>query len=365
MRDIKGRSIAQSKFLALLLVGTMATGLLLRWRMTGASFDWLHGLDLRRAHSHLGFYGVLFPAAWLYASSGRGGGDEPWVPGGRLLTGYFLLALMSGVAFLVQGYGLVAISISTAILGVWLLFAWKNRQYRRLFERDWLASAPLAILFSAALIPIVAVLTRRDPALANQFARTFLTLLLFGVFVPSALRSVGASAPHAFGWLVSICAGAVYLTGLFPHPLMGFGLVWIAYRVFIGIKKKSEFSVFFRQSELRLHLLWMGFALGLGLTGFGILPHTYFIAIAGVHYLVLGPMLMTLGCHRMKLEIPGLIRGFYELSLIVMVTAIALQGIWISRFLMLQRIAAVSGTSLVISMLLAIFASARSKRGER
>jgi len=49
---------------ALFLLATMAIGLLLRWQMAGLG-EFAGSPHLRRTHSHIGFYGFLFPALWL------------------------------------------------------------------------------------------------------------------------------------------------------------------------------------------------------------------------------------------------------------------------------------------------------------
>ena len=203
------------------LLATIAIGLLLRWQLAGRELiPVLSQLDLRRAHSHLGFYGVLFPISWCMLSR-----HLTWVPGKRLLVVYFSFTVSSIAGFLAGGYGVLAKASSTGILALWLWFAWKNRaSVKGLFARSWLACLPVAILTSAALIVAVAVASKHSTALASQLARSFLTVLLIGAFVPSALDLIGRARLPAIVWLLASFASAAFLTGLASGAWMGSGL---------------------------------------------------------------------------------------------------------------------------------------------
>lgn len=327
------------------LLATIGVGLLLRWEMAGASFPWIQNLDLRRAHSHLGFYGVLFPATWIYWN-----GRKKWVPHGLSLFAYMLLVVTSTLAFLWQGYGLISIAASTGILAIWLSFAWKNRPGRRILQADWSATASLAIVGAAVMIPFVAKTTHHDPALANQLAHAFLTLLLFGAFVPAMLEALGIKAPRAWTWLLATGFSAAYLTELSTHPVFGLGLLFLAASLLRGL-----FAHGFTRHR-GLMTLWALFAASLGSVGLGLFPYSHFEAIAGIHFLVLGPLLMTFATVRLRVRPRAWLEFSYQASLLTMVSAILLQGWLSSAFMQMQKLAAVSGSALVALILITLFA---------
>lgn len=338
---------------------TALLGLALRWQMAGASIPWLSGLDIRRAHSHLGFYGVLFPATWITLSSLGSN-----TPGRRTFFFYCGFALLSTVGFLFWGYGILAITSSTAVLFVWLHHAWKNQSHQRLLSRNWMGASALSIYISAILIGAVAISTRTQPELANKLARSFLTLLLFGVFIPSALNTFTRHAPVAITWFFGIVSGAIYLTELSTHWFFGVGLVSVGleisralWKTHIDERQKNQYQI-----DRRILCLWAIFAGSLIATGLGLLPYSYFSAIAGIHYLILGPLLMTFAITHLRLELGSVLRMIYEGSFLTMVASIALKAVAPQHFQELQHLAAISGSLLVISMILIIIRSVATRK---
>jgi hypothetical protein len=293
------------------LIATVLLGLWFRWQLAG----WVpvaDGLDLRRAHSHLGYYGVLFPLSWML-------GARRVAPRSGILLVYFGLCALSAAAFLEEGYGPVSRAASAGILLVWLAQAWRGRA--GLWRRDWRACAPGATVLAAALIGAVARVNGTDPGLAQALARLFLTVLLLGAFVPAALGAAGAAPPRPLAWLaLTLCAG-VRLTGLGLAGPAGGALTALAGAALLDALFGRRAA--WRPGEGRLRLSWAAFALGLvgaGLSG-APLPHP--LAIAGIHFLVLGPLLLTLVAAR-GWSAPGApLRLAYEGTVVAMCGAIA------------------------------------------
>lgn len=338
--------------LAVFLIATLITGVVFRWQITGISPAWTAGLDLRRTHSHLGFYGVLFPATWiLFKSIGA------WAPAKALLFFYGACVVLSGIGFLFWGYGGLSIAGSTGVLVVWLIFAWKTRPSAKPNLPPWLIVSSLSILATTGLIAVVAFLTRKDPAAANQVARCFLSVLLFGVFLPPALHRLGCPIRRPILWLIATLMASLHLTGLSRHlnlepyhGVFGLGLIWISIEIL-----RSIATSFSRESSRtppvrRLLIYWVLLALGLGATGAGLLPHSHFFAIAGIHFMFLGPLLMTFGLVHLGLRPPLPLQWVYEGSLLTMVTAISLQGTASGHALHPHLISAISGSSLMLSL---------------
>jgi len=262
------------------LVLAVVIGAILRAVFAGVPLPFGSFPELRHAHSHLGYYGVLFPLAWWAWI--QGGPRPP----GRILTAIYGLAVLAAtIGFAREGYGFTAIVASTVVLLVWLTSAW--RALPRLRElRSWYAVAAPAIVGSAITIPLVAINFQRDPAFSSELVQLFLTLLLFGVIVPAALAVRQAPPPLAPLWaLGTVCAALA----LGPWPTMP----TLAGSVLLGL--------LLLQAGYRLRApwdqraLWLGLGAGLIVFGLGLVVESHAVGVAGLHYAVLGPVLVSLG----------------------------------------------------------------------
>ena len=258
------------------LLGTVALGVVLRWQLAGQPLWVWDFAQLRHAHMHLGYYGVLFPLLWWTLAEQ----DEP-TPALGWTALYGMAVGLSTVGFAFQGYGPVSIAGSTAVLAVWLVGAWGLRGQLR---GRWLSGIPLAIVLASAAIPAVAVITPRDLALATSLVHAFLTLLLLGAFVPALFSRL--RLPHRRGYLVLVLGAALYL-GPLPHlataiptVLLGLLLALLPLRAKLGLDEKA---------------LWLLSGMGLVGVGVGLLPNDPRTAVAGLHLLLLGPVLLGLG----------------------------------------------------------------------
>ncbi len=340
----------------ILFFGTLAAGLVFRAQLAG----WIvldPGFELRRAHSHLGFYGVLFPVSWyLWNEKAKG------LPNGWPLLLYFALAAASGIGFFIQGYGPFTIAASTGVLFVWLAIAIRNFSFDDVRRRSWLSVMPTAIFMASLLVGTVAVMNRRDPALASRLARTFLSLLLFGGILPAVISSLGGAAPRAGVWLLASLAAGISLTGAHSHPFFSIGLIALGGLILASFWRSPPHS---NPLSSRACWHWRIFAVGLMATGASLLPHHHSAAIAGVHYLVLGPVILSFAA-----KIPGFrpsrIENLaYELSVIAMVATIGLQQEVPGAYLQLQKLSAVFGALVVASALFSALKGATRKRSRR
>ncbi|MEM6732542.1 MAG: hypothetical protein AAF658_13370, partial [Myxococcota bacterium] len=164
---------------------TLALGVWMRWALTGSTrlpFEFAH---LRHAHSHLGYFALLFPLAW----GGWSAAGAP-VPGRAALVLYAFATCVSFVGFTLAGYGPVSIAGSTVVAIVWLWSAWPLLPRIR-HLRDPLGGVPLGIVLALACVPPIAAILRSDPSLAQALVSTFLAALLFLVVVPSAFAAFG------------------------------------------------------------------------------------------------------------------------------------------------------------------------------
>lgn len=260
---------------------TLLLGLILRAFLAGSG--WLPGdfRHLRHAHTHLGWYGALFPLLFTALQH-----RKLWVPGPRAMAVYWLAVAVSTVGFVRAGYGIDAIAGSTAVLAVWLTLAWKNRRLLALRRTDWLAAVPVLLPLAALSIPPVAVTLRRDPALAARWVQTFLSLLLFGSVLPVALDRGRLRAPPGGMWLLATLGAAAWfgvVGGLWLQPavvLLGgllVGSAWVS-----------------RLARLDLRVLTGLMGGGLVAVGTGLVSADPAMAVAGIHLAVLGPVLVGL-----------------------------------------------------------------------
>lgn len=265
--------------LAVALLGTVIVGAGLRWALVGVvSLPAPFG-HLRHAHSHLGYYGLLFPLAWL----GWQAAGAP-MPGGRVLGAYAACTAAAFIGFAFAGYGPVAIAASTLIAVIWLYsVAPLVRRMARL--HDPLGAVPLGLVVSLACVPPIALNLRRDPALAAGFISSFLAGLLFVVIIPSVLAARRISPGPWPLLLVAGGLGAAAL-GVAPSTPARAGLV-----IYAGLLLVPVFA-----ARLASHarLVWLPVSAGLLAMAVGVLPDSRPVALGAIHFLILGPILATL-----------------------------------------------------------------------
>ncbi|MBL8921398.1 MAG: hypothetical protein JNJ54_21240 [Myxococcaceae bacterium] len=262
---------------------TLALGAVMRLSLAGLLTLPLDFHHLRHAHSHLGAYGVLFPLAFL-AWRARG---AP-VPGARESLAYALATTLAFAGFLRAGYGPEAIVGSTIVGASWLASAFRLRAAVRRFD-DPLALVPPGIVAAMACVPFIALTLRRDPALAQQLVATFLGALLLVVVTPSALASLGVRAWPTPLLTVAGLAGAAAL-GVWPSPVARLGLALYALWLASAARERSL--------GWSIRLSWLLVGLGLLAMAAGVVPNARPAVIGAIHFLVLGPVLLSLAPRR-------------------------------------------------------------------
>lgn len=231
---------------------------------------------VRHAHTHAGYYVVLFPLAWIawHRLGAR-------APGPRLSTLYGAAGLCAVVAFALRGYALASIAASTVVGGVWLAAALRARGT----TRGWLRVTPAGVALAVLFVPPIGVLTRRDPALAQSLVQSFLSVLLLGVMVPTSLATLRAPSPPPALWGALALLGAGFLGALPWGPL---GIALSVLGLLLG---RAAWGA---RAPRPLRLAWLLTALGMMLLGMQGAPPPAHRAIAAVHALVLGPIVVTL-----------------------------------------------------------------------
>lgn len=260
------------------LVGVLLLGGALRLQLAGVSLDGLAFWHLRSAHSHLAWYGLVFPLVWLaWRGTGVGGVRPVWA------WIYGAATVLATLAFAWSGYNPISIAASTVVLLVWL--GWSLPLLPRLIRNDWAGIAGPSVLAAATAIPAVAVLSKRGDPMAPELVQAFLAWLLLGVALPAALHRLRTPAPPA--WVAAplvLAAGAAVgpwpvLPARVALLILGAGIVVLA-----AMTRASRIE--------RAALALVG--VGLSLLAVRVLPDTHYVAIAGLHFAALGPIAFTL-----------------------------------------------------------------------
>ena len=266
--------------IACALLGTLTLGLWLRWSL-GETWDLTRDLSrLQHAHAHLGYFGLLFPLAWL---GWRPSGVQPFGPGALLCYALCTTLTCLGVAFF--GYGPVTI-MGSALIAAFLIWSSLGLFLGGHQADDPLVVVPWGVLVSLlCVLPIIMSLRSDNIPLAHDFASTFLAGILLLVIIPSAMagrRLTVGPWPILF---TTGLLGALFL-GVVEHTIARIGL--FAYAVLMITLTRSS------KLEMHTRITWGVIATGLGLIALGVLPNTRTVALGTIHFLILGPVLATL-----------------------------------------------------------------------
>jgi hypothetical protein len=235
--------------------------------------------NLRHAHSHLGYFGLLFPLAWL-----GWGAAGVRIPGRGALWAYGVSTGITTLGFLQGGYGLVAIVGSSVVAGFWLWSALPLLPRMRDLQ-DLLGLVPIGIVAALVAVPPIALTLRSNPDLAHGLVSTFLSALLFLVIIPSALAGRAVKVAPWPVFLVAGAAGALFL-GVAPN-----GVTRAAFLGFAGLMLRPALA---DALEPHLRAVWALVSLGLAAMALGLIPNIRPVALGATHFLILGPVLGTL-----------------------------------------------------------------------
>lgn len=319
---------------------TLVIGLALRWDAAVGLIS-SHGLqwaNLRHAHSHAGYYGFLTLAWWMVEreSALR---IERW-----LFLTQTLASSAAVVAFALLGYVPFTIVLSTVVAVSWLYVAIRHSR-RRQPGNAWLDCALPGLCFAVLLIPGVALTARRDFALSRDLAHVFMAQMLLTVFVPAAWQARGLKrtvSPLGFACLA--LASSVHLIFGDPTPAV-LTVATISFALVI------TWALISQPLSSALRAAWLLVPVSLVLHAFVPNLHGFAWRIAGLHALILGPVVSSLAGRARCDLIPAAVKGAYVSSLIVMAYSIvAPEHLWPARPL---TSTAVASTVFVLSALVA------------
>lgn len=261
---------------------TMLLGLALRFDLSDGvlATAGLAYADVRHAHSHVGFYGALTLAWWLLARR-----RDLALMGSRATSIYLGVVLVTSTLFLLMGYAPPTIVLSTLVAGFWLVAAWRVWRDPR-HRDDWIALAPWGIALGMALIPVIALTARRDFALSRDLAHVFIGVMLLVTFVPVALSSLRVPRAHAPPFAIAGALGTAHVvfSDRLPWPL---GLTLSISGLLLALALRPLSGPWW------LVAAW--WLLPAGLVLMGVVPplQQEGVRVAALHFLVLGPLLLT------------------------------------------------------------------------
>lgn len=338
---------------------TMLLGIVLRFALAGwvawPTWTGLQFAHLRHAHSHLGYYGVLFPLLW-WAWHALGPSLSRWET-----WSYSAACWVSLVSFAWAGYWWLSIAASTAIGVVWLRHAYVHRVLSR--RSDGFAPGPVAVVVACCFVPPIAVFTRRDPALAQALVHTFLGVLLLGLMAPAALATLRLRALpwglSSWTYLTLSLISAMHLGGMDRAPLP---LATVGLGVVLAVQAQQPDHTGNRL-PWTLRLGWWALAAGFITYGLGVLPRGAQVSVAGVHFAILGPLLVTFarahaGLDQRWLEAAWLsLAGFLCGTLVLQDLGLGLAVRWLN--------VASAGAGMALWLLLCMFAWQRRAASSR
>lgn len=323
-------------FAIVCLILTMLTGVILRLSFAGVDTGFLKKLDLRQAHSHLGFYGFLFPMIWVLLRS-----RSFWIPQGGLALFYKVSVAVSFFAFLVQGYGAASHAASILVLLIWLVFSIKNLKNQHPMKKSWDGAIPVSVILATMFVAAVAISAARGfDNLAFKFVRGFLTVLAYGVFLPSILSRFLPMKVPAWLWILGTLGLAVFASDIFPVKMFAWGPLALSAILFLGIRKTIQSPFTYWSVRSIVYILLLSFSLIL--FAFEALKNTHFITVSGMHFLILG----TIVGHFLIFQ-KFAAQLFYDLVVGTMVVALLLMEFFSQYFIYWQWIAAGSGAALM------------------
>lgn len=175
------------------LITLMLIGILMRLQFAGLLPKELSMLQLRQAHSHLGFFGVLVPMTWMINQTFSVNSKY-----NNILYFYVGLVITSFFSFLDSGYNVISHIASGLIFGIWIFTLFK-------IESHDLVQLPEKFMNSILLICSLAMVIIGRKFFPNltvdKLAHGFVFNLLFLIITPSVVKKIVGSFQQKTLWL--------------------------------------------------------------------------------------------------------------------------------------------------------------------
>lgn len=324
------RLILQKSPRATLYLGIVLTvlfGILLRLQFAG--FDILNTrFDWYRVHTHLGYYMVLMPAIFIFSLSQK----KIW---SRL---YWWVAIITLMTFFFQGYSVLAKILSGIVVSFWFVgLNSKKPQDTNIWSLIPKYGLYLSTVFLALVIVLPKFSNEWEP---SQLAKGFLSTLLIGVIIPHAISLTVKSEKmlSCYLYLISSFCYSLYIIHILPAPIAVLSSLLMI------------FCLIGPRMHLKMPSFWVLVFLGLLIHPFIPKNLVYQTTISGLHFIFLGPVLMSLFSELFKRN--GLI---YFLSVAIFSTLIFSLALWPSYFSQINAYIALCGGLILTLLVFAIY----------
>lgn len=267
------------------LLVTLTLGIIYRLQFAGIHFSLFDHKNLHQAHTHMGFYGAL---AGLVMAQKIFSSHTILKPMWKFIF-YTALLLLSFLGFFWDGYNLLTKILSFFIFLIWLIDSYEEFSKAQDKSSDWNATSFYTLIAAIGFLGLI-VFHRVFPMGLDidKLVKGFLLILLAGHFTPKAMSKLQFKAPNSAVWLILelVAAFGIIIKGF--ESLTSLALCLIGLLVFL--KQAPGTFHFQRQTwPVRLWLLH-----GLLLFPFNFFYDSHFVAIAGIHFWILGPITVSL-----------------------------------------------------------------------
>lgn len=264
---------------------TFSLGLIYRLQFAGIHFSLFDHKNLHQAHTHIGFYGAL---AGLVMAQKVYSSRFLIAPKSQFLF-YSVLLLLSFIGFFWDGYNLITKIVSFFIFLIWLLSSYDDYSKNKNKTSDWDATSFYSLIAALQFLGLI-VFHRLFPLglEIDKLVKGFLLVLLAGHFTPKALDKLKWRAPNSVVWccLELLAAWSTVIPELqqltsISLTLLGVLLFW-----------RQDAGFFKLEKQTWPVTLWM--LLGLLLLPYNFFYKAHYVAIAGIHFWILGPITASL-----------------------------------------------------------------------
>lgn len=245
----------------------------MRLQFAGVTLPLFANLDLKQAHSHLGFYGFIIPLIWIINKINFNQGLQP-----QILKLYFAVTFLAFVSFARNGYNWLSHALSAFVFATWIYQNFRLKMHTIAFQRYIQISSICTI---ASLVMVIAGQKLIPETAKINFVHGFISNIILFFVLPSIFNSYFGQI-SVLTWTI----GAV-LNYFFEIQLLHFLPVNIGL-LLLGIITALKTIVLIKNTKTaelqRLNFYFITMAFGMIISG--LMPNNlgYNFQIASLHF---------------------------------------------------------------------------------